>query len=271
MKVLQVTFVVAGFLVCCQNAAFAFKGFSVEVSPEASYISYKEPGIDEKGVMYGLSAAAVWHNRSVTEKQGATAKVSGRLGFGQVNYDGQLSDGTPYKIKGIDDLIAETRVSSGYDLAVFDATRLTPYFGLGYRYLNDDSSDDPAGYERESNYLFSPIGIETETDLGSGWFAGASVEYDIFWHGWQKSHLSDAVASLSDVTNDQKGGYGLMGAVKLGKKSKKIDWFAEAFIKYWSIDESERSNVALSGVIIGTAVEPKNHSTEIGLKAGLRF
>lgn len=271
MKKLLWIFAVVGILACGRNIVFASEGVSVELSPEVSYITYKEPGIEEKGVMYGLSGAATWRKRAAESTGGTMVKADGRFSFGQVNYDGALSDGTPYKIKDINDMIAEVRGSVGYDFSVGEASRLTPYFGVGYRYLNDDLSKDPAGYERESHYLYSPIGAAIETDLANGWFAGASVEYDIFWHGWQESHLSDAVATLDDVTNTQKKGYGLKGAVRAGKKGKKIDWFTEGFIRYWSIEESEQSNLSLSGTIIGSLVEPKNHSTEIGIRLGARF
>lgn len=271
MKKWLLVLFVLGVLACGKNIVFAFENFSLELSPEVSYVTYKEPGIEEKGVMYGLSGAATWRKRAPESTDGMMVKADGRFGFGQVDYDGALSNGTPYKIKDINDMIADVRGSVGYDFAVFKASRLTPYFGMGYRYLNDDLSKDPAGYERESHYLYSPVGAAIETDLGNDWFAGASVEYDIFWRGWQESHLSDAVATLDDVTNTQKKGYGLRGAVRAGKKGKKIDWFAESFIRYWSIEESEQSNLALSGTIIGSVVEPKNHSTEIGIRLGARF
>lgn len=263
--------VIAMSMCIMQKPVWAFEGISAELAADASYITYKEPGIKEEGAMYGLSGALDWHQNLKERAEGMMFKADGRVSFGQVNYDGELSDGTPYKIKNINDFIGEVRLCGGYDFPVFEATVLTPYFGAGYRYLKDDLSKDPAGYDRESNYIYSPVGLQARTDLGSGWFAGANVEYDIFWRGWQKSHLSDAVSTLSDVTNTQKGGYGLRAAVRLGKKCGKIDWFVEPFVRYWSIDKSEESDVALSGTIIGTVVEPNNHSTETGVRIGILF
>lgn len=254
-----------------QRPVWAFEGVSAELAADASYITYKEPGIEDKGAMYGLSGALDWHQNLKERAEGIMLKADGRVSFGQVNYDGELSDGTPYKIKNINDFIGEVRVCAGYDFPVFETMVLTPYFGAGYRYLKDDLSKDPAGYDRESTYVYSPVGLQAKMDLKNGWFAGVNMEYDIFWRGWQNSHLSDAVSTLSDVTNTQKGGYGVRAAVRLGKKCGKIDWFVEPFVRYWDINKSEESDVALSGTIIGAVVEPKNHSTETGVRIGILF
>lgn len=272
-RVEAVRVVMAGFVMFFIStiAAQAFTGSSVDLAAEFSHITYKEPGIKEKGLMYGVSGAYTLHNRLERDTQGLMIKADGNLGFGQVDYDGALSDGTPYEIDNINDLKLETRISGGYDFSIFNATRLTPYFGIGYRYLMDDLSKDAAGYLRQSHYFYSPVGFETETSLNEGWSIGFCLEYDIFWMGRQYSDLSDVSSSYNDVSNDQNGGYGVRGSVRLIKKGEKADFFFEPFIRYWNIDESDKSNITLSGTIIGTVVEPKNHSTEIGLKVGARF
>jgi len=241
------------------------------LAPEISYIKYKESQMKETGMMLGLSGAYTYRG-SLTEKlDKMMLRVDGHLGGGQVNYDGQLNDGTPYKIKNINDFLAEIRTVAGYDFGVFSSSTITPYFGIGYRYLMDDLAKDSAGYLRESNYFYSPLGFETKTPLAKGWSIGFTAEYDIFWFGQQKSHLSDVAASLSDVTNDQREGYGVRGSVKLTKASDKVDFFIEPFVRYWNIAESDESAVSYGGEIIGTAVEPKNHSTEFGLRLGAAF
>ena len=238
---------------------------SGELGAELSYIKYDEPGImEEDGIMYGLSGAYAYHNNFML-------KAEGKFSYGQVDYDGQLSTGASYTIDDIDDYMLEFRGLGGYDFPIFTATTLTPYIGFGYRYLNDDMSCDPAGYERESNYYYSPIGIETFTDLDNGWAFGLKIEYDYFWKGVQKSHLSDAVAALSDVENDQEDGYGIRGSVKVQKKTDRVDYLIEPFIRYWNIEESEDAAVSLSGTVIGTGVEPENDSIEIGVKFAVKF
>jgi len=216
-----------------------------EVGPEISHITYEEPDVMEtKGFMYGIAGSYAYHNNLML-------KAEGRFSYGQVDYDGQLSDGTSYTIDGIDDYMLEFRGLGGYDFPILTATILTPYIGFGYRYLHDDPSFDPAGYERESNYIYSPIGVETITKLDNGWSLGLAVEYDYFWKGIQKSHLSDVDASISDMENDQNDGYGLRGSIKLQKKSEKIDFVIEPFIRYWDIEKSEVSAITVAGSIGG--------------------
>jgi len=198
-------------------------------------------------------------------------KAEGRLSVGQVDYDGQLSDGTPYKIDGIDDVLIELRGLAGYDFTVFSSTTITPFTGLGYRFLSDNLSVDPAGYRRFSNYVYSPIGVETKTPFGDGWAAGVNLEYDAFWFGRQYSYLSDYSSSYGDVTNDQDKGYGFRASFKLSKQTSAFNLLLEPYVIYWNIDKSKDSALVLSGSVVGTAYEPKNTSTEFGAKVGVEF
>lgn len=258
-------FAFLSFPVLAENNTFPVKKHTWELGTEISQIKYEEPGLmKEDGIMWGILCSYTYRNNLML-------KAEGRFSYGEVDYDGQLQDGTPYTIDGIDNYMLEFRVLGGYDFPILKATILTPYIGFGYRYLNDNASFDPAGYERESNYYYSPIGIETFTDLQNGWFVGLTIEYDLFWKGVQKSHLSDAVATLNDAENDQKDGYGIRGSIKFQKKGEKVDFVIEPFIRYWDIEKSEGASITLSGTIIRVAFEPENDSTEIGIKFAAKF
>ena len=234
-----------------------------DLGTEISYIKYREPGVmEEKGMMYGIVGSYTYHNNFML-------KADGRFSYGQVDYK---NSGT---LDNIDDYILELRGLGGYDFSVFTAFTLTPYIGIGYRYLNDDmkgvSSTGSLGYERESNYLYSPIGVEIITSLNNDWSVGATLEYDFFWKGIQKSYLSDAIASLNDIENGQNDGYGLRGSLKFQKKNEGINFVIEPFIRYWNIKKSEETTITYSGTIIGYGYEPKNNSTEIGCKLAVEF
>ena len=234
---------------------------SVDLGTEISYIKYKEPSVmEEKGMMYGIVGSYTYRSKFML-------RADGRFSCGQVDYDGALSDGTPYTMDGIDDYMLELRGLGGYDFPVFTASTLTPYIGIGYRYLNDDSSSSPYGYERESNYIYSPIGVEIITPLENDWSLGAMLEYDYFWKGTQKSHLSDIDSGLNDPENKQKKGYGVRGSVKF----QKLDFVIEPFIRYWNIKESEDADITYDGTYVGYGWEPKNTSTEIGCKLAVKF
>jgi hypothetical protein len=231
-----------------------------EIGPEISYIEYREPDImSEKGLMYGIDAAYSYHN-------GVMIKVAGRFSYGQVDYQNSVT------FNNIDDIIFEIRALGGYDFKLSKSFTMTPFIGLGYRYLRDDmagrtSSTGANGYLRESNYYYSPIGIEAVNVFNNGWSAGAIIEYDYFWKGKQKSNFSTADAGYNDVENDQNSGYGLRGSIMIKKQTARLFFAIEPFIRYWNIDQSEIQNLT----DYKTVLEPKNESTEIGVKFTIGF
>ena len=127
------------------------------------------------------------------------------------------------------------------------------------------SSTGAAGYERESNYFYSPIGIEFTTPLGSSWSFGTVIEYELFWWGKQISHLSDVDPGFSDPENYQKVGYGARGSIMLERKGRNINLAIEPFIRYWNIGKSKKDDIYYNGAYWGYAYEPKNNTTEIGI------
>lgn len=254
-----------------------------ELGTEISHITYDEPGVmKEKGMMYGFLGSYVYRGKpaalavfeewmfpSSTAANKWMFKAEGRFSFGQVDYK---NSGT---LDNIDDYIWEFRGLAGYDFPVCEKSTLTPYIGIGYRYLNDDmsgmiTSTGALGYERESSYIYSPIGVEIITPLENDWSVGAMFEYDIFWKGKQKSHIGSLPGYSNDLENKQKNGYGFRGSIKLQKKGEKLDFVIEPFIRYWNIKKSEDDYYSWYGIpYVGW--EPKNNSTEFGIKFAAKF
>ncbi|MBU4313119.1 MAG: autotransporter outer membrane beta-barrel domain-containing protein [Candidatus Omnitrophica bacterium] len=259
--VLTVCFV---FIGAGRGFAEPLKEHSLGVSTEISYIMYDEPNVmEEKGLMYGIGA-------SYTFRKDFMFNVDARYSYGHVDYK---NSGT---IDSIDDFMLEFRGLLGYDFSKYEGYGITPYIGLGYRYLNDDSSGmisstGDRGYERESNYFYTPIGIEIINPLNNDWSMAAIFEYDYFWKGIQKSHLSGAVPSFSDLENDQNDGFGLRASLRFQKKGEKADFLIEPFVRYWDIEESETANITYNGVLWGFGWEPENNSTEIGIRLAAVF
>jgi len=242
------------------------KEHTTEIGTEVSYIKYEEPGLmEESGMMYGLYGSYTYRFSNVM------LRADGKWSYGQVDYKSSGSG----NMNNIDDYMVEFRGVVGYDFPMHTASLITPYIGFGYRYLNDDligtTSTGASGYERESNYYYTPIGIETITELEDGWSIGLIVEYDYFWQGVQDSHLSDAGLGLNDISNDQNDGYGLRASIKAHKKGDTIDLTIEPFIRYWDINQSETTAITAGTTIVGSGFEPANESTEIGLKVALNF
>ncbi len=235
-----------------------------ELASEISHITYDEPDVmEEKGAMYGILGSYTYHKDIMF-------RIEARFSYGQVDYK---NSGT---INNIDDYMMEFRGLIGQDISAYERYIVTPYIGFGYRYLNDDtsgmvSSTGARGYERESNYFYSPVGIEILVPVEEGWSLGAIIEYDHFWKGIQKSHLSDASASFNDLENDQNKGFGLRGSLRFKRQGRDMDLLIEPFIRYWHIEESETANITYNGVIWGFGWEPKNTSTEAGIKFALVF
>jgi len=246
-------------------AETVLKKHTAEVGTEISYIKYEEPDVmKETGVMYGIVGSYAYHDLFM-------AKAEAKWSCGLMDYDGQLTNGSPYKVKGIFDNMVELRGLIGYDRFVLESTALTPYIGFGYRYLNDDMSCSTYGYERESNYLYSPVGVEFISKFENGWSVGAMVEYDIFWYGLQRSHFEDTQEGFNTVNNEQNSGWGTRGSIKIQKDFEHISLLIEPFAKYWNIGKSKESVLTYNGKYFSGAYEPKNNSLEIGSKISILF
>jgi len=239
-----------------------------EVGAILSKFTYEEPGImKEEGFFYGIEGSYTFRNQ-----KDLMIKAEGRYSYGKVDYE---STGTG-TMDGIDDYIFEIKGLVGNDFPVSGKSTITPYIGLSYRYLNDDSSGklsstEASGYERESNYYYIPIGMEIVTELESGWIFGIILEYDYFWKGKQISHLSDVDPGFNDIENDQNDGYGFRGSLIFLWKDEHNEYIIEPFIRYWDINESEWALITYYGVPYAYGYEPANESTEIGLNITIRF
>jgi hypothetical protein len=243
------------------------KKHTFEIGPEVSYRTYKEPSLmKEEGWMYGVVGSYTYHNRLML-------KLEGRANWGEVDYSSPISG----KIDNIDDYMLEGRGLVGYDFLIAQVHSITPYGGVGYRYLNDDGSGKISTtrarfYERESNYLYSPLGMEVNVQLQDRFYVRELMEFDYFWRGWQKTHLSDLMPGLNDPTNTQKSGYGLRGSIGLLIVTDKIDFEVGPFIIYWNVKKSDKEAITLYGTPTDVfLVEPKNKATEIGFKITARF
>ncbi|MBP8696860.1 MAG: autotransporter outer membrane beta-barrel domain-containing protein [Syntrophobacterales bacterium] len=236
---------------------------SVEIGFEAFHKEYKEPDVmNEKGMMLGVGLAYVYHDRVMF-------KASLLLAYGEVDYE---NSGT---LDGIPDRHAELRGLVGYDIAVDPTFVVTPYIGLGYRFLRNDSagmitSTGARGYNRESNYFYTPVGIALIKILPEGWTLSAEAEFDYLWYGKQYSDLSDANPLFPDISNDQDQGYGIRGAVRIEKKLTASSVFLEPFVRYWHVGQSDDTIFSAGGTLY-RGYEPKNETTEIGARLGLKF
>lgn len=217
---------------------------------ESGPYRYEEPGVMR---LDGALSGVRLHGRLDFGHAGGegTALLGDlRLAFGTADYRSEQTGNSEDEPNGLAELrvMVGTRLPSG-------ALRLTPYGGLGTRYLINDSSGTVTdtgyyGYRRESQYVYVPLGVEL-----AAWPVGrlrllASAEYDLFVAGRQRSHLAEGA-----VLNRQTGGWGARGRVEIGYAGFRL----AAYHQRWSIADS----AAAEGYI-----EPANLTRESGLAFG---
>ena len=132
-----------------------------------------------------------------------------QLGYGQVDY---TSAGTG-TMSGIPDYQLEGTGYIGVPINLSE-NRLTLFGGLGYRYLLNasglkQSSTGHSGYDRESRYMYVPLGVNYEINSANDSYWEFRGEYLYFLYGQQTSRLSQVSASFNDITNDQEEGSGI--------------------------------------------------------------
>lgn len=78
---------------------------TIDIGPEVYNFKYEEPGyMEEEGIMYGVRFGYTVRDlvpvspKGSPSDRGAMYRVEGRVALGEVDYDGELMDGTPYKI-----------------------------------------------------------------------------------------------------------------------------------------------------------------------------
>lgn len=236
----------------------------VQLGIYSSSIRYEEPSADvvDDGKLVGFIGKLSLHSGD------SVALFDISYSSGDMNYEGSgTMTGVPDRIFEMRGMLGKDFFSGGY--------RYTPYFGLGYRNLNDDSSGrltstGYSGYEREQIYLYSPIGlnIKKENALG-GWSLGGGVEYDYLLSGTNHTYLSSVSPGYGDLTMEQHDGHGYRVSLNIEKKLSTGDSILiEPFYKYWHIKDSDDSYDSVSG---SWYYEPENTSKELGVALLISF
>jgi hypothetical protein len=148
------------------------------------------------------------------------------------------------------------------------------------------SGDDQtwSGYDRESRYMYFPIGADFRTSLRGGWGLDLNVEYDKLIWGEQESHFEDMQnvdgnnVGWDKMTNKQHGGYGIRSSLKIDKElTPRMSLFVEPFFRYWHIGDSDIQAITAGGLDVCDddgcwgGREPENDTKEIGVKMGVGF
>lgn len=227
----------------------------LEIGAQVAYYDYQEPDFAEiKGNRLGLVGVGT------VAGGGFFGRLDFRASYGSLDYRGSGS------LSGVPDLILETRAVAGFDWPLGGVT-VSPYAGLGYRYLYDDlngySSTGQSGYRRYSNYFYAPLGATLRVGLNANWVFAPTAEYDFFIQGKQKSMLSDVNATFTNVTNTQNKGYGYRFYFMFERNKLAVG----PYLHYWHIQDSDVQPIG--GGFSG--LEPENFTREYGLELRYRF
>lgn len=223
--------------------------------------TYTEPGIMENdGIFVGLTYSFVYENEFYFGFEGLSA-------YGSVDYTSASTGSTD----DIDDICFDHRLVLGYVAYKGEKVKVLPYIGIAYRFLEDDSSNkltstNNIGYLRESNYYYSPIGIDMDITLQNGWKLHPGLEYDFFWSGTQESYLG-YLSGYEDVENDQDEGYGYRVSLGVSKETDTVTYSMEIFYRFWDIKDSKTTTDRWGRVWL----EPENETEEFGINFTLRF
>jgi hypothetical protein len=143
-----------------------------------------------------------------------------------------------------------------------DTYVLSPYTGLGWRYLYNDlrgtTSTGNLGYRRESRYTSVLLGVTHRMHLSDQSLLKTTVEYLHLLEGEQRANLADVTPLLPDLRLPQDNGYGL----RLSTTRQLETWQVGLNVGYWNIAASQ----AVSG-----RVEPRNSTLEVGIQVAFPF
>lgn len=241
----------SAFLFICSMSVIAQTQPGWEASAKVGHYDYKEPGF------MGISGSVLGIGAQYTHQLDVSSflRFDGSLMSGLLDYNGSGH------LNNTENFYSDVRALYQHDLVLSNGFNISPYVGLGYRFLYNDlrgtTSTGAGGYRRLSNYIYVPLGINTQAAVAGHMF-DLNAEIGILLRGYQKSYLSDFYSNVTDVTNEQKTGQNLRlsALYKLGK------WSAGPYYNHWRIGSSQVEN---------GYYEPKNTTTEFGLTAKYRY
>jgi hypothetical protein len=245
------------------------RGF--EIGAEVSDYSYRErfegeTVASDDGTFPGITASFV-----AGLGNGYLFRTRLSAHFGSVDYSSEDGD-----IEDIDQSIVQLEFQVGRDFPLGKNATITPFIGLGSRLLTDHSGGRETesgflGYDREVSYAFVPVGAAVTTRLGASNTLTFSAQYNWVVGGDAESKFSEIDPEFPNVKLEIPGGHGLEASAILGVPVGRTELRFGPFVRHWNIDQSESQifDDEEGGQI--ELLEPKNKTTELGLRLSLAF
>ena len=264
-------------------------GADLSLSVKGGYFLYSEPGAD---ISYSGLITGVQGDYQKTFS-GFSFKLRSEFMSGQLDYDGQLNT---HQVEDRSVQVSETggiSISHNASLWYSDSAALvgkpiskgnytiTPYAGLGYRFLNNPENSDVAfDYSRQVSYLYLPLILEIQKSTSQKHAWGISGEIDILLRGSVRADLSDASDNYNNLQFDQSVG----GAIKLGgfynSRIFGLNVSVKPFVDAWLVDNSHTDVLTYDGTRVlvksadgsfGDYCEPANITMTAGLQLDIYF
>jgi hypothetical protein len=243
------------FLVCLlfsANQVFSQTSEGLELSSKLGFYEYKEPGYMKiDGPILGVGAK---YSLALGSDDFVQIDATGMAGFLDYQGSGNLNNTENYS--------TDVRALYLKNYTLKEGTVLTPYAGLGYRFLYNDlrgvTTTGAGGYRRLSHYIYLPVGIFAYLKDGYGNKIELNGELGVLIRGYQQSYLSDVFSNVSDIKNEQKTGHNL----RLSALYKFDHFYVGPYYNRWSVGRSSVEN---------GWVEPKNSTNELGLILKLKY
>lgn len=233
---------------------------------EAYHLKYRETiyhnlfFMSFKGQMYG----GFYHFIFQPENTGLRFRLDGSATYGSHLHYHSLRTGDS---KDVPFRIFEGRVLIGHAAAFGNQWILEEYFGLGIRFLGNDTSKLTSttghhGFYRSLRYYYVPIGIRIIQELENDAKWITSLEYDWFLSGLVRNNMR--MTTGMTTKQRQSRGYGARIGIDLHIPSSTdcLNYTVGVFVRYWDIQKS---------TVDRGWYEPKNTTKELGVRIGIIF
>jgi hypothetical protein len=204
---------------------------------------------------------------------GSFLRVKLGVSFGSVDYSSE--DGN---IDNVSQSIGQLELHFGRDFDLGGSATLTPFVGIGARVLEDRSGGEEtergfSGYDREIGYSYVPVGAAATFRLREPTTLTVSAQYNWVVGGEARSALGDLDSELPDLKLNIDKGHGMEVSALLSAPIGRNAIVFGPFVRHWRIGRSD-GFVLRDPEGSGEAIEffePKNRTTEVGVKLGLAF
>jgi hypothetical protein len=213
---------------------------------------------------------------SYNKKNDFYSKIFFELSFGDVEFDGTTTAGTPIRFSTDNhQSFFRGELNAGYNFAVTGNISIKPYTGYGYRQWERGQATVTAtytSYKEKYYWHYIPVGVAADINCGKKVVIEPNVGLRIMFYGKMTAYFSE----LDPASNDPE--------FKLGNR---IGYYAEVplrykFTEFWSviikpwyeyseIGQSDTVDLTTNGVVTGAAYEPSSRTHLYGVNLGVVY